>query len=268
MFVRNREKWRGMCVCEESVWTRLVWFVSVSVLIGGLLSWKIIHLSPSGPLAADSSLHARAASHLLSNERLRVCVQFAEVCDLSAWKQHSLTIRLIKAATQLLFNLHLKSNFYFFFTPFHISALGHMKAFNIDCNVEGVQRAHRLILQLLIYLERERWCSASPLKHNTIASFFNPAWVIQSADGNMKYCRNCERWILHWSLGDEVFFSKHHGQCGVWMCVGVSVCVRERSWCASRLIWTMFIHRIRLFGWNVGRLHETTWQTLLKGMQY
>lgn len=158
--------------------------------------------------------------------------------------------------------------FYFFFTPFHISALGHMKAFNIDCNVEGVQRAHRLILQLLIYLERERWCSASPLKHNTIASFFNPAWVIQSADGNMKYCRNCERWILHWSLGDEVFFSKHHGQCGVWMCVGVSVCVRERSWCASRLIWTMFIHRIRLFGWNVGRLHETTWQTLLKGMQY
>lgn len=45
---------RGCVICE--------W---VCVLIGGLLSWGIIHLSPSGPLAADTFLilHTHTLAH-------------------------------------------------------------------------------------------------------------------------------------------------------------------------------------------------------------
>ena len=92
---------RGLCEC-------------VYVLIGGLLSWKIIHLSPSGPLAADTS-HTLSHNHIYSQvNSTRTCVsavcQDPQSLHLKPFLKTKLTINHMEAATQMHFNLHLKSH--------------------------------------------------------------------------------------------------------------------------------------------------------------
>lgn len=90
----------------------------VCVLIGGLLSWKITHLSPSGPLAANTSLLHLTHNHISSqvNSTRTTSVGFETIP----------TTLPIEAATQEHFNLRLQSNF-----GLHLMIFVQMKAFNI-----------------------------------------------------------------------------------------------------------------------------------------
>ncbi len=126
---------------------------SVCVLIGGLLSWKIIHLSPSGPLAADTSLlhHTLTHTHTFTDMHMNG-TSTRHRCS------HSVP-RSSPAILETFFEddnteLPLKCILIYIFNQcgslwFLGSAVCRIKAFNIDCKVEaeGVQQTHRLILE-------------------------------------------------------------------------------------------------------------------------